>query len=116
MTAVTTAFILKNVETSAVFFIDYNIEDWRNKIFTSSPFILLRGQPQKFVQLMEKALWMIKYVKNCLWSFILKTSHWNVLKSGRLTPVDSDQINTLIRNNQYYMALEIANLLNIFKN
>ena len=37
------------------------------------------------------------------------------MQSGRAVEVDSDQIKTLIENNQCYTTQEIANTLNIFK-
>ena len=34
---------------------------------------------KRFVQCMEKELWLIKHVKIGLWSFVLEISHWMML-------------------------------------
>ena len=39
----------------------------------------------------------------------------NVLQSGRPVEVDSNQIDTLIENDQYYIMPEIADILKISK-
>ena len=49
---------------------------------------------------------------------MLEISRWKMMvhmQSGRAVEVDSDQIKTLIENNQCYTTQEIANTLNIFK-
>ena len=53
---------------------------------------------------MEKVLWLIKCVKSALRCFVLEISCWTMLhgQSGRPVKVDSDQIKTLIENNQSY--------------
>ena len=51
------------------------------------------------------------FVKFCAGDFSLDNAPW----SGRPVEVDSDQIETLIENNQYYTTWEIADILKISK-
>ena len=51
------------------------------------------------------------FVKFCARDFMLD----NVLQSGRPVEVDSNQIDTLIENNQYYIMPEIADISKISK-
>ena len=55
-------------------------------------------QKKKFVQYMGKVLWLIKRVKSGLWWFSLGDAP----QLGRPTEVDSDEVKTLIENNQHY--------------
>ena len=51
---------------------------------------------------MEKVLWLIKYVKSSLQSFVLEISNWMMLHGWEWpVEVDSDEMETLIENNQY---------------
>ena len=63
----------------------------------------------------EKVLWLIKCVKSGLRSFALEISLWMMLppQAGRPAEVDSEQIKTLIENNQCYTTQEIADILKI---
>ena len=47
---------------------------------------------------MGKVLWLIKRVKSGLWWFSLGDAP----QLGRPTEVDSDEVKTLIENNQHY--------------
>ena len=50
---------------------------------------------------MEKVLWLIKYVKSSLQSFVLEISYWMMLHGWEWpVEVDSDEMETLIENNQ----------------
>ena len=69
---------------------------------------------KRFVQCVEKVLWLIKYVKRGLQSFMLEIS-WIAPQSGRQVEVDSNQIKTLIENKQHYTMWEIANIFQISK-
>ena len=51
------------------------------------------------------------FVRFCAGDFLLDDATW----SGRPVAVDSNQIETLIENNQHYTKWEIANLLKISK-
>ena len=65
---------------------------------------------------MEKVLWLIKYVKSGLQSSVLQLSLWTVVHSWvDQLKFDSNQIETLIENNQCYTTWEIANILKISK-
>ena len=56
-----------------------------------------------YLQGMEKVLWLDEYVKSGLWSFVLEISHWTMLHGqGRSVEANSNQIKTLIENNQCY--------------
>ena len=65
---------------------------------------------------MEKVLWLIKCVKSgfaklCAGDFSLDDAP----QSGKPVEVDSDEIETLIENDQHYTTWEIANILQISK-
>ena len=64
---------------------------------------------------MEKVLWPIEHVKSGLQSSMLKISCWTMLVSGKPAEVDSNQIETIIENNQHYIMQEIAAILKISK-
>ena len=49
-------------------------------------------------------------MKFCVGDFLLDNALW----SGRPVEVDSDEIETLIENNQHCFTWEIANILKIF--
>ena len=51
------------------------------------------------------------FVKFCAGDFSLDSAPW----SGRPVEVDSDQIQTLIENNQHYTTRKIADILKISK-
>ena len=55
--------------------------------------------------------WMCQewFVKFCAWDFSLDDAP----QSGRPAEVDSDQIETLIENNQHYTTREVASILKI---
>ena len=55
---------------------------------------------------MERVLGLIECVKSGLWSFILEFSCWMVLHGW----VDSNQIETLIKNSQRYATWKISNM------
>ena len=69
---------------------------------------------KRFVQYMEKVLWLIERVRSGLQSFVLEISRWTVLQ-GRPVEVDSDQMETVIENGQHYTTREIADILKISK-
>ena len=50
---------------------------------------------KRFVQCMEKVLWLIEHVKSGLQSFVLEISCWTMLhKLGKLVEVNNDQNET----------------------
>ena len=62
---------------------------------------------------------MIKRIKSVLQSCVLEMSHWTSPQAspqaGRPVEVDSDQIETLIEDNQRYTTQEITKTLKISK-
>ena len=69
---------------------------------------------KKIVQSMEKVLWLDEYVKSGLWSFVLEISHWTMLHGqGRSVEANSNQIKTLIENNQCYTMRDSRHTRNI---
>ena len=64
---------------------------------------------------MEKVLWLIEHVKSDLQSFVLEISRWQDFTVGRPVEVGSDQIETLIENNQCCTTWERADILKISK-
>ena len=68
---------------------------------------------KNLVQCPGKVLWLIERVRSGLWSFMLEISRWTMLhsQSGRPFAVDSDQIETLIENNQHSTTRERADIL-----
>ena len=71
---------------------------------------------KRFVQCMEQVLWLIErfqmVCKVLCWGFLFG---WCSTQLGRPVEVDSDQIKTLIVNNQCYTTWEIADILKISK-
>ena len=68
-------------------------------------------QKKRFVQCMEKVLWLIECVKSSLQSSSLD----DVPRSGGPVGVDRDQIETLIESDQCYTVWRIVNILKISK-
>ena len=68
---------------------------------------------KRFVQCMEKVLWLIKHVKSGLQSFMLEIFRWTMLH-GQVDQLKVDRINieTLIENNQNYTMQEIGHIPN----
>ena len=66
---------------------------------------------KRFVQSVEKVLWLTEHVKGVLWSFMLEMSCWTMLH----VEVDSDQIKTLSEDNQRYTTWKVADMLRISK-
>ena len=60
----------------------------------------------------EKVQGLIECVKSGLQSFMLEISHWTMLHGqfGRPVEVDSDQIETLIDNNQCSTTQKVADI------
>ena len=71
---------------------------------------------KRSVHCIERVLWWIECVKSGLQSFVLEISCWTMLH-GQVdrVEVDSDQIETIIENNQHRTTWEIANILRISK-
>ena len=71
---------------------------------------------KRFIQCMEKVLWLIEHVRRGLQSFMLGISCWTIApRLGRPVEVDSNEIQTLMKNNQSYTMQEVANILKISK-
>ena len=74
----------------------------------------MQKKKKKIVQIMEKVLWLDEYVKSGLWSFVLEISHWTMLHGqGRSVEANSNQIKTLIENNQCYTMRDSRHTRNI---
>ena len=76
----------------------------------------MQKKKKRFAQCMEKVLWLDGtcqkwFAKFCAGDFLLVGAPW----SSRPIEVDSDQIETLIENNQRYTMKEIADILKISK-
>ena len=71
---------------------------------------------QKICAVYEEVAEMIEHVKSGLWSFMLEISLWTMLH-GQVDQLklNSDQIKTLVENNQCYTMREIADILKISK-
>ena len=115
MTAVTSVCVFKKLIKIVEFLCShFNIEDRRKKATFSAYYALSFQKRQKhnwntqkkFVQCMEKVLWLIKTCQKQ--SFMLEISCWDAPQSGRPVEVNSYQIKTLIVNSQHYNAWEIA--------
>lgn len=50
---------------------------------------------------MEQVLWLMKRVKSGLQSFMLEISHWTMIHGQVDQLIDSNQIETLIEDNQH---------------
>ena len=69
---------------------------------------------KRFVQWVDKVLWLIENVKSGLWSFVLEISHWTMF-CGWVEQLKLSQIKTLIENNQHSTTWVIDNILKISK-
>ena len=64
---------------------------------------------RRFLQCVEKALWLNRCARHGLWSFSLDDAPW----SSRPVEVDSNQIETLIENSQCYTTRDSWHTQNI---
>ena len=98
------------------------IEKKKRNIFSILWFIISRKvktQPKckkRFVQCIEKVLWLIKTCQRWFAKFRAGDISLNgAPPSGRPVEVDKDQIKTLIENNRHYTMREISDILRISK-
>ena len=71
----------------------------------------VKHKKKRFVQCMEKVLYQNWFVKFRAGDFSLDDAP----QSSRGVEVDSDQLETVIENNQHYTTWEIADILEIAK-
>ena len=124
VTAVISACIEKKTDQIGEFlYSHFNIEDKKRYtiFFGILCFILSRKvktqlkHKKSFAQCMEKVLWWMECVRSSLQSFVLEISCWTMLH-GQVDQLKlTNQIETLIENNQCYTMWETANILKISK-
>ena len=122
VTAVISVCIFKKLTKICEYLCSHlNIEDGEKNIFGILYFIISRKvkmqlkHKKRFLSCLEKVLWLIEcvkwFVKFRAGDFSLDDAPW----SGRPAEVDSNQMETLIENNQHYTMWEIADILKISK-
>ena len=74
----------------------------------------LKSPKKRFVQCMEKVLWLTEHVKSGLRSFVLEISWWTMLR-GQEDHLKLTVIETLIEDSQHSSMWETADILKISK-
>ena len=105
-------------------FSHFNIEDRRKQLhfWPTMVYYFKKGKKHnwkakkaRFLQCMDKMLWLIKWVKGGLQSFVLEISHWMMLHGWE------DQLNLIAIKSRYWLRKinviprETANILKISK-